>query len=81
MKKFILLFVFMIIFSISAFADTMPFYIDSIPKSALGLYQTDNEIALYSSPDEKSALIKKMNFSYNPETMPDRVFAKASFGK
>ena len=61
--------------ALPVFADTLPFYMDSIPKSALGLYQTDNEIVLYSHPEANSSMIKKMEFSYNPETMPDRVFA------
>jgi len=61
--------------SLPVFADTMPFYIDSIPKNSLGLYQTDKEIKLYSHPDANSQEIKKISFSYNPETMPDSVFA------
>ena len=61
--------------AIPAFADTMPFYINSIPKGMLGLYQTDKEITLYSHPESKSQVIKKMDFSYNPESMPDNVFA------
>lgn len=56
-------------------ADTMPFYLDSIPKGMLGLYQTDNELTLYSHPDANSNVIKKFEFSYDPETMPDGVFA------
>ena len=61
--------------SLPVFADTMPFYVESIPKTALGLYQTDKEIKLYSHPDANSQEIKKISFSYNPETMPDSVFA------
>ena len=61
--------------ALPAFADTMPFYIESIPKTSLGVYQTDEELVLYSNPDSNSAQIKKMTFSYNPETMPDSVFA------
>ena len=61
--------------ALPVFADTLPFYMDSIPKSALGLYQTDNEVVLYSHPEANSNMIKKIEFSYNPETMPDRVFA------
>lgn len=57
------------------FADTMPFYVGSIPKNSIGVYQTDKELILYSSPDEKGQVFKKMNFSYNPETMPSGVFA------
>ena len=56
-------------------ADTMPFYMGVIPKDALGLYQTDSELVMFSHPDANSEEIKKMKFSYNPETMPDGVFA------
>ena len=61
--------------ALPVFADTMPFYMNSIPKSAIGVYQTDNEIILFSAPDSNSNIVKKMSFSYNPETMPDSVFA------
>ena len=71
-KLFLLIFMF---FSLPVFADTMPFYVDSIPKTALGLYQTDKELVLFSHPEANSNVIKKMEFSYNPETMPDSVFA------
>ena len=73
MKK-LLIFLSMLI-CIPAFADTLPFYVDSIPKGTLGLYQTDKEVTLYSEPEIKSNHIKKMEFSYNPETMPDGTFA------
>ena len=73
MKK--LLIILAMFLALPVFADTMPFYMDSIPKSALGLYQTDNEVVLYSHPEANSNMIKKIEFSYNPETMPDRVFA------
>ena len=73
MKKFLI--VLFLLLSLPVFADTMPFYMDSVPKMALGLYQTDKEITLYSQPDSNSAEIRKMNFSYEPETMPDSVFA------
>lgn len=74
MKKFFLIFLFLFI-SIPVLADTMPFYINSIPKGSLGLYQTDKEIVLYSHPEANSDIIKKMSFSYQPETMPDGTFA------
>lgn len=73
MKKF-LIFISMLI-CIPAIADTMPFYIDSIPKGTLGVYQTDKEITLYSEPEIKSNQIKNFEFSYLPETMPDGTFA------
>ena len=73
MKKFLLLFT--LFLALPAFADTMPFYMNSIPKSAIGVYQTDNEVTLFSAPNSNSNIVKKMSFSYNPETMPDSVFA------
>ena len=73
MKKILIILLMFII--MPAFADTMPFYINSIPKSTLGLYQTDKEIELRSNPEVEEKVIKKMSFSYNPETMRDSVFA------
>lgn len=73
MKKFLI--ILMMFLALPVMADTLPFYIESIPKQALGLYQTDKEITLYSHPDSNSDMIKKFEFSYNPETMPDGVFA------
>lgn len=61
--------------SLPVFADTMPFYVDSIPKSAIGLYQTGNDITLFSHPEANSQIIKELSFTYNPETMPDNTFA------
>jgi len=73
MKKFLLLLCCLIILPV--FADTMPFYMNAIPKTSLGLYQTDKDITLYSEPETSADIVKKMEFSYNPETMPDNVFA------
>ena len=73
MKKFLIILSMFLI--LPAFADTKPFYVDSIPKNALGVYQTDKEITIFSHPDANSGVIKKMEFSYEPETMPDSVFA------
>lgn len=73
MKKFLI--VLAMFLAIPAFADTMPFYTNSVPKSVLGLYQTDKEISIFSHPDPNSELIRKMEFNYKTETMPDGVFA------
>ena len=73
MKKFLITLFTMI--TIPVFADTMPFYVDSIPKSSIGVYQTNKDLTLFSHPESNSNIIKKMNFSYEPETMPDKVFA------
>ena len=57
------------------FADTMPFYMNSVPQSAIGLYQTGEEITVYSNPDSNSNQIKTVKFSYKAENMPDNMFA------
>ncbi|MCM1004142.1 MAG: hypothetical protein NC408_07360 [Candidatus Gastranaerophilales bacterium] len=73
MKKFLIILA--MLFSLPVFADTMPFYVGSIPEGVIGMYQTDKAITLYSHPEANSDVIKKMEFSYSPETMPDSVFA------
>ena len=73
MRKF-LIFLSML-FILPAFADTMPYYTNNIPKSAIGVYQTGEKLTIYSHPEPNSAIVKEFDFSYNPETMPDGVFA------
>lgn len=73
MKKFLI--ILCLFFVMPVLADTMPFYMNSIPKNAIGMYQTGENITLYSHPEANSAVIKKLDFSYDPNTMPDNVFA------
>ncbi len=73
MKRLIIIFLMML--ALPVFADTMPFYMNSIPRGTIGLYQTDESVTLYSEPEANSNVIKKMEFTYKPETMPDSVFA------
>lgn len=73
MKKFLIILCLFLMMPV--WADTMPFYMNSIPKNAIGMYQTGENITLYSNPEANSAVIKKLDFSYNPETMPNNVFA------
>lgn len=73
MKKFIL--IVCICFMLPVFADNMPFYVDTIPKDAIGMFQIGDNITIYSHPEANSKVVKKMDFSYNPETMPDNTFA------
>ena len=54
-------------FMLPAMADTTPFYINSIPKTALGVFQADSELVLHSHPEANSQIIKKMSFSFIPE--------------
>lgn len=73
MRRFLIILA--MFFSLPVFADTMPFYVGSIPEGVIGMYQADKDITLYSHPEANSDIIKKMEFSYSPETMPDSVFA------
>lgn len=73
MKKFLV--ILSILLVLPVFADTMPFYIDSIPKTVIGMYQTGKNITVFSHPEANSKVLKKMEFSYTPESMPDNVFA------
>ncbi len=74
MKKIFLLII-TLFFMNSVFADTMPFYMDSIPKKAIGMYQTGDNLTIFSEPEANSNIIKKFEFKYTSETMPDSVFA------
>ena len=73
MKKFIL--IVCMCFMLPVFADNMPFYVDTIPKDAIGMFQIGDNITIYSHPEANSKVVKKMDFSFNPETMPDNTFA------
>ena len=72
MKK--LLIILSMLLTIPAFADTMPYYINSIPKDAIGVFQTGDCLTIYSHPELDSKIVKIFDFSYNPDTMPDGVF-------
>ena len=73
MKKLLLIICMM--FILPVFADVMPFYVNSIPKDAIGMYQTGENITIFSEPEANSKAIKNVEFSYKPETMPDGMFA------
>ena len=73
MKKFLII-LFMLI-CMPVLADTMPFYVNSVPKEAIGVYQTGREVVLYSHPDANSDVVKRFEFSYKADTMPSNVFA------
>lgn len=73
MKKFLLIICMM--FMLPVFADVMPFYMNSIPKDAIGMYQTGENITIFTEPEANAKTIKKCDFSYNPSSMPDGMFA------
>ena len=73
MKKLLLIICMM--FMLPVFADVMPFYVNSIPKDAIGMYQTGENITILSEPEANSKTIKTFEFSYKTETMQDGMFA------
>ena len=72
MKRFLIILMMMLV--LPAFADTMPYYMNNIPASAIGVYQAGDTLKIYSEPNAESKVIKEFDFSYKPETMPDGVF-------
>lgn len=73
MKKFFIILA--MLFMLPVFADTLPYYTNAIPKDAIGVFQTGEKLTIYSHPEANSHIIRTFDFSYNPETMPDGVFA------
>ena len=73
MKKFFIILA--MLFMLPVFADTLPYYTNAIPKEAIGLYQTGENITIYSHPESNSYVLRSFDLSYQPETMPDGIFA------
>ena len=73
MKK--ILIIMCMFFVLPVMADTMPFYVESIPRDVIGMYQTGDSVKIYSHPEANSEIVKEIKFSYEPEEMPDNVFA------
>lgn len=46
-------------------ANVFPSSVLDIPEDAIGLYQTDKEIAIYSKPSEKGTVVYGMKFDYS----------------
>ena len=73
MKKFLIVLAMFLVLPV--FADTMPFYTNAVPKSSIGVFQTGDELKIYSHPEANSKIVKEFKFTYDPESMPDGVFA------
>ena len=73
MKKFFIILSMLII--LPALADTAPYYMDAVPKTAIGVYQTDKVLTVYEEPDTEAKVLEKFEFTYKPETMKEDSFA------
>ena len=60
MKKFLI--ILSMFFCMPVFADTMPFYTNSIPKNSIGTYQIDKDLIIFSHPEANSNIIKNLIF-------------------
>ena len=74
MKKKIATLLICIITALTANANYMPFYSNSIPDNALGVYQTVGEIRVYDAPQDNAKEKFRLKIDYNAD-MPDGVFA------
>lgn len=63
------------LFMVPVFADTMPYYVDVVPKSAIGVYQTGDKLTVYAQPESNSEILKEFKFTYCQPDMPDESFA------
>lgn len=57
MKKFIIIFTFLLSLILPAKADVMPYYVNSINPNSIGVYQADHDIKIYKEPNENSQLL------------------------
>lgn len=71
-KKFITL-VAILVTALTVWAGYMPYYSNSIPKDALGLFQATGELKILEEPSEASA--EKTTLKWDYKGMPEGVFA------
>ena len=65
MKKIILFFVFSLFFKLSAQADVMPFYVDSIKHTGMGVVNVGEYNVIYEEPSTSSKIISKVSYEVN----------------
>ena len=71
MKRYILfLFSLLTFFVTPAFADVMPYYVNSISPNSIGVYQAPNDIKIYSEPTENSKLLVEATWSQKGYSCP-----------
>lgn len=63
MKKFFLALALLFSFILPVKADVMPYYVNSINSSTIGVYQVSHSIKIYKEPNENSQLL--VNVSWN----------------
>lgn len=71
MKKIILIFTFLLSFIMPASADVMPYYVNNINTSSIGVYQASNRIKVYKEPNENSKLLLDVSWDAKNYDCPD----------
>ena len=63
--------------AMSCFADILPRSVSDIPKSTLGLYQTDSRLIIYEKPNKESNIIidKIIDYKHYTDKKDDSIFA------
>ena len=78
MKKILFSLFLLIGLMLPAKADILPYYTDSIPQRAIGVYQADSKITVYEKPDEKGKVLLEVfwnkDFYSNKEVSPGNLF-------
>ena len=63
----------MLISALTVWAGSMPFYSNSVPKGALGLYQTTGDVVIFDAPSDSAA--EKFLLKVDYTDMQEGVFA------
>jgi len=65
MKKIFIVFALLCNLFITAKADVMPYYVNSINSNSIGVYQASKNIKIYSDPNENSKILLNVNWDSN----------------
>lgn len=63
--KMLVLFAVIFATALVGFGNVFPTSVTEIPDGALGLYQTDKQIAIYSKPSEKGTVVYQLKIDYS----------------
>ena len=64
MKKILISLLFVLLMSLQAFADIVPYRVNDVPAGTLGVYQPTNGIKLYAKPELSSKVLFEKKWSY-----------------
>jgi len=62
-KKFLVIFAFLLNIILPAKADVMPYYVNNINTNSIGVYQASNKIKVYKEPNTSSTLLLDVDWN------------------